>query len=815
MSLNQRGRAKHFDTAIRIRLPWLIRCLLFILFLSPGLNVRGEAFTELYGFLSAWNPQAGLIQGTNGILYGTTTGGGDYGYGMVFQMTTNGLLTPMVSFSVTNGAAPQARLLQTADGNLFGTTYYGGTNAILGMGYGTIFKVSPAGTLTSMFSFNGTNGANPTAGLVQAWDGNLYGTTLNGGTKGFGTIFKISTNGSFSTVLSFVGTNGTYPQAALIPGTNQSLFGSTSRGGSSFRGFGSGDGTIFSLSTNGTLTIMTNLSTLTGTQPLAELAQGADGNFFGTTSFYGPGGKGSLFKLSAGGKFTYFTNTGSFGSGLASGNDGALYGTSSDAVFKITTNGTLSYVAQFYQTNGSTPVGTLLAGMDGNFYGVTSAGGAHDCGTIYKVSPAGMITTLTSFSNPAGAEPHADLIQGNDGTFYGTTRFGGEYNLGTIFRVGTNGTLFTMVSFNGINGSSPLAGLLQATDGWLYGAASQGGASNGGTLFRVATNGQLEVLIDFKGTNGAFPAGGLIQGRDGNFYGTSEGGGQGHGTVFRFSTNGTLSLLAVFDSSNTGTEPVARLMQAADGSFWGTAAYGGPTGDGSAFQVKTNGTLSVNPFSNYHGSSVYLDGTQPFSSLIEGKDGNIYGTTSASGLNGVGAVFKVIPGIAGGYIAQFGYDHGDTPLAGLIMGTDGMFYGTTSAGGTKGFGTIFRLNPGGTLNVLYAFDRIHGASSQATLVQAADGCFYGTTTTGGSRGGGNIFRLDFRPQIQGISRTNSTNKLQWNAIVGLRYQVQYKQDLNLPNWSNLSASFSATNSTATALDPSGATTRFYRVLLLP
>jgi uncharacterized repeat protein (TIGR03803 family) len=168
----------------------------------------------------------------------TGRGGGGNGDGTVFKITTSGTLTTLHSFDVTDGAVPYAGLIQATDGNLYGTTYAGGANN----GYGTVFKITTSGTLTTLHSFDATDGAGPYAGLVQATNGDLYGTTEYGGSNGgFGTVFKITPSGTLTTLHSFDATDGAGPYAGLVQATNGDFYGTTFEGGSDF-------GTVFSLS---------------------------------------------------------------------------------------------------------------------------------------------------------------------------------------------------------------------------------------------------------------------------------------------------------------------------------------------------------------------------------------------------------------------------------------------------------------------------------------------------------------------------------------------------------------------------------------
>jgi uncharacterized repeat protein (TIGR03803 family) len=359
-------------------------------------------------------------------------------------------------------------------------------------------------SLTTLLSFNQTNGASPSAGLVQAKDGNFYGTTAFGGpvSQGTnGTLFQITPSGTFTNLVSFTGTNGAGPRAGLVQGADGSFYGTTYNGGSN------NAGTIFQLTTNGTLTTLVTLTfgDGSGAYPKAGLLQGQDGNFYGTTAFGGTNGFGTVFKLA--------------------------------------TNGTFAALVSFNNTNGASPYAGLVQANDGNLYGTTYQGGTYGRGTIFKLTTNGTFTSLYSFTGTNdGAYPYAGLVPGADGSFYGTTFYGGASSIGTVFEFATNGTLTTLVSFGNTNGAYPQAGLVPGSDGNFYGTTSAGGAYTNlsglgcGTVFKLATNGTLTTLVSFDGTNGASPEAGLIQGADGNFYGTTtHGGANGYGTVFQLS----------------------------------------------------------------------------------------------------------------------------------------------------------------------------------------------------------------------------------------------------------------------------------------
>lgn len=372
------------------------RCLAILLIMLLSWSVvplvHGDViFTNLISFdgTNGANPRATLVQGTDGNFYGTTYNGGTNGnYGTVFQMTTNGVFTPLVSFSGTNGANPSAALVQGPDGNFYGTTYNGGTNG----DYGTVFQVTTNGVLTSLVSFNNINGANPQGALALGPDGNFYGTTYNGGSNGMGTVFQVTTNGLLTTLVSFNNTNGANPQGTLLLGGDGNFYGTTSSGGTN-----SGNGTVFQITSSGALTSLYSFNDTDGALPYAGLTIGPNGIFYGTT--------------------------------LGGGTNNSVNGT----LFQITTNGVLSSLVFFDSTNGATPYDAPIRGADGNYYGTTtSGGGSKNFGTIFEMTPNGTLATLYSFS---GSFPYAGLIQGRDGNFYGTTYGDGAYSSGTIFRI--------------------------------------------------------------------------------------------------------------------------------------------------------------------------------------------------------------------------------------------------------------------------------------------------------------------------------------------------------------------------------------------
>ena len=251
------------------------------------------------------NPAAALIQGSDGNFYGTTYGGGAGGAGTVFKITPVGVETALYSFTGKDGdgANPKAALIQGTDGNFYGTTYYGGTTGTGASSAGTVFKITPAGVETVIYSFTGKNGdgANPAAGLIRDADGNFYGTTYFGGSTSVGvfgpgsglyssgTVFKITATGVETVLHSCTGStgDGSNPAAGLILGADGNFYGTTYYGGTPFQGPQDAviltAGTVFKITPAGVETVLISFNFGDGENPSASLIQGSDGNFYGTT----------------------------------------------------------------------------------------------------------------------------------------------------------------------------------------------------------------------------------------------------------------------------------------------------------------------------------------------------------------------------------------------------------------------------------------------------------------------------------------------------------------------------------------------------
>ena len=385
------------------------------------------------------------------------------------------------------------------------------------------------------------------------------------------------------------------------------------------------------------------------------------------------------------------------------------------------------------------------------------------------------VTAVHTFTGGDGGEPEAAVIQANDGNLYGTTSSSnGTGTDGTVFMVSTDGTGFQTVHlFTDAEGTVPEAALLQASDGNLYGTTLKGGADGGGTVFEVSTDGTaFQSVHSFIGPDGAFPEAGLLQASDGNLYGTTySGGANGNGTVFEVSTDGTTFQTLHSFNFNDGKRPEVGLLQASDGYLYGATNQGGANGNGTVFKVSTDGTT----FQTLH-SFTSADGGFPEAGLLQASDGNLYGTTNQGGATGEGTVFKVsTDGMTFQTLHSFTGPDGENPDAGVIQASDGNLYGTTAGGGANGDGTVFMVSTDGTtFQTLYGFGSVsgEGENPEAGLLQASDGNLYGTTEDDSALGYGEVFQaavslpnvVQFHMAINSVNETAGTASVRVDRI---------------------------------------------------
>jgi uncharacterized repeat protein (TIGR03803 family) len=383
-----------------------------------------------------------------------------------------------------NGYNPNSRLVLATDGNFYGTCAGSGHPLPGSLPEGTVFRLTPSGDVTMVFTFHGSDGRRPN-GVIQGNDGNFYGTTGYDGPSGGGTVFKVTPGGTRTTLYRFASGSptGDTPLAALVKGRDGNFYGTTSRGGTNRYG------TIFKITPGGTLTTLHNFgqdfNDTDGAVPQAPLVLGTDGNFYGTATNGGSDDGGTIFKITSGGTFTLLHSF----------------------------NGTVGNTAEGFE-----PSGGLIQGSDGNFYGVTDRGGTSDLGVIYKITPAGHYTVLHSIVSNDGASPVGELAEGIDGNFYGVT--GKTTASGSIYRITPAGAFTVLHYFEDAahEGESPLAGLTRYADGNFYGTTYLSGPGLVGTAYKLTvipaggfvTTNPATLIASFSATlNGSVNPGGL------------------------------------------------------------------------------------------------------------------------------------------------------------------------------------------------------------------------------------------------------------------------------------------------------------------
>jgi uncharacterized repeat protein (TIGR03803 family) len=312
---------------------------------------------------------------------------------------------------------------------------------------------------------------------------------------------------------------------------------------------------------------------------------------------------------------------------MAQGRDGNLYGTTSaggsgigGVAFRMTTTGSITVLHNF-SSDGFEPNAGLTLGLDGNFYGTTVLGGVDNSGEIFQMTPEGLVFVLYSFTGGSdGAYPYAPPVLGNDGNLYGVTQ------RATAYKITTTGT-FTLLAT--IPGRSFFP-LILGADGNFYGTTQYGGTFNQGTVFRMTPTGAIKVIYNFDSTHGGVPWGGVVQ-AGGNFYGTTSGGGSGGGgVVYRLTPSGSITVIHNFPVGSTadGSDPIAGLLFASDGLFYGSTYTGGSNKCGTLFEIDATGNhyTFLNQFDQ-------LTGCNPESSMVQHTNGSIYGLAGGGSLH--------------------------------------------------------------------------------------------------------------------------------------------------------------------------------------
>jgi uncharacterized repeat protein (TIGR03803 family) len=633
---------------------------------APATNAHDVVLHHFASPLHGAYPATGVIRDLEGNLYGTTNGsysdiggGGTHDAGVVFKIDRWGNQTVLYSFTGgADGSSPNG-LVRDADGNLYGTATYGGNNTGAA-GAGVVFKVDTSGHETVLYTFTGGNdGAGPN-GVLRDWKGDLYGTTYAGGAPGAGVVFKVDPSGKETVLYTFTGGNdGGYSASGVTLDKDGNVYGTTNNGGEANLGV------AFKVDKSGHETVLHTFKRgAEGNQPdLAGVILDEDYNLYGTTSFNAAGGGGAVYKLDRSGSasvvYAFPGNAGGqypYNAGVTLGSDGRLYGTTdyggrhgAGVLYQLDKSGCESvlYTFDFFTAKGyGQPTGNVIRDSAGNFYGTTFIGQAdvnYGSGVVYKVDAAGHATVLHNFTGGAdGGNPYGGVLLGAKGNIYGTASGGGASGAGVVFKIDTSGKETVLYSFTGgTDGGYPFGSILSDSAGNLYGTTNGGGASGAGVVFKVDLSGNETVLYSFTGgADGGYPLAGLIRDAAGNLYGTTNGGGAaGAGVVFKVDTSGNETVLYGFTGGDDGAYPLwVVLARDWDGNLYGTTSSGGTTNAGVVFKIDTSGNETV-----LHSFTGGADGGSPYAGAVLGPEGQLYGATAFGGQANVGVVFEIKP----------------------------------------------------------------------------------------------------------------------------------------------------------------------------
>jgi uncharacterized repeat protein (TIGR03803 family) len=591
-------------------------------------------FTRLHSFsdTDGREPFGKLYRAANGDLYGTvSSGAGPNDQGAVFRIDGNGTTSIVHAFSgsPTDGGVPKGGMILAGDGKLYGATAGGGAN-----GEGALYRITLPATLEVFYSFNGTDGTSPYDDLaLSESDGTIVGTTNSGGTHDLGTVYRLTLPGTVSSLHSFDGSDGKTPYSGVVVAESGDIFGVTWFGGPEEMGV------VYQLDGSGETVI--HPFRPEGASPRAALIEASNGKLYGTATTYP---FGSIFEWDPVAESIRFPVTirdsemaMPLGALVESGE--WFYGTSygdpynlAGAVFRAKLDGTVEPVHIFSNSDGARPYAGLLLASDGNFYGTTHDGGV-GVGTLFKIDALGNFTSFGDFDQgPVGSAPCGRLIEASPGQFYGTLESGGPGNGGggSVFQSDASGAaqLVHAFSFYDDPAFQPCSDITLGSDGFFYGTTVFGrippGTDSGyGAVYRVSSAGDETTLCQFHGSDGANPLAGVTETSAGVFYGTTVNGGASDlGTIFRVDSSGRFDSLYSFDGPYTGSHPYATMLRASDGYLYGTTNQGGWWG-GMLFRFSAGSpTVTVSPTSGpaVGGTEIAITGARfaPDASVLVG-----------------------------------------------------------------------------------------------------------------------------------------------------------------------------------------------------
>lgn len=642
-----------------------------------------------------------LILASNGKYYGLTSKGGNFDKGIIYeyQPITN-YYKKLFDFNDSLGATPFGSLIQASNNKLYGTTFYGGLNS-----FGVLFEFNLSNnTYKKLFDFNGINGQNPLAPLLEASNGKLYSTTQNGGINGKGILFEFNyISNTFTKLIDFNNSIGTYPLGSLLEYSPGLLYGTTSQGGPNTT---TDYGVIFSYNfVNSTYSVKKSFIYSTGWNPSGEFTKTPTGKLYGTATTGGINGKGCIFEYDPvsntyNDKF-HFSQSSGYQSckSLLLATNGKMYGANfSGGSYSFGTVFEYDYLSNAYvklhdfqsSFNGINPEGSLVQ-VSNKLYGTTTAGGICGVGVMYEVDLTGnLITKKFDFASSEAATPNGSFIFDNNNKLYGLTFSGGTSNAGTIieFDPVTN-TFVKKFDFSSLDGTSPYGSLIKSASGRYYGITNSGGTNNYGVLFEYNPSSNIfSKKFDFTSSVGMYPLGTLCQASNGKLYGITKLGGVGSmGVIFEYDTLTNLCIKKIdIAISPLNSNPYVKMVEAQNSKLYciiGT--MGGPY----------NGTLieydyTLNAISNKHSFSTFATGINP-NGYLTLANGKLY-STALGGNNSSGVIFEYDP-ITSNFQKIYDFNVTEGPCNGaLFLSSNGKLYGLSQSGGAHNCGSIFEFD---------------------------------------------------------------------------------------------------------------------------
>jgi len=707
-------------------------------------------------FPNGANPYGTLTHDAAGNLYGTTNQGGAANVGTVFKLNNSSYKVLHSFTGGTDGANPYAGVALDSAGNLYGTTFSGGA-----AGKGVVYKVSASGQETILYTFTGgDDGGGPYAGVILDAAGNLYGTAYSGGPAKVGVVYKVSPSGQETVLYNFTGgADGAGPYGGVTFDSSGNLYGTTVGGGTGRVGV------VYKLSASGQETVLhTFFLHGEGSSPQGSVVLDSAGNLYGTAWVY-------IYELSASGQYKVLGKLEEPAPGGvvrdAAGNVYTVMDARqpvlgmrkepAGAVYKVTSAGQLTKLYRFPapapRIEGVVyPNPGVVLDSAGNLYGATP--NSDLAGVVYKVDSAGQGTTLYSFpAAPGGSNPSSGVIEDSAGNLYGTTSVGGKWGAGVVYKVDPAGRETVLYSFTGgDDGQGPSYGVVRDTSGNLYGTTNTGGTAGVGAVYKLDPSGKETVLHSFTGLKDGSNPDGVVRDSAGNLYGTTTfGGAADDGAVYKLDPSGKETVLHSFTGLSDGGEPQAGVILDAAGNLYGTATCGGGTGPGMGYclhggagviyKVEPSGQETV--LYTFTGGA---DGGSPFAGVVLDSAGDLYGTAYLGGAGGAGVVYKL--DTVGNYTVLYSFTggaDGGGPTIGVVRDSAGNLYGTTLSGGLagcyKGCGVTYKLDPSGQETVLHSFTDGTDGGPPAGVILGPGNSLYGTTAVGGTVGTGVLYKL--------------------------------------------------------------------------